>query len=308
MPIYNGQEWLQESVESILKAMSQSDELLLIDDGSTDQSRQIAEELKRIDARIKFFPRSHEGLVSVLNFGVLQAQFSLIARADSDDLYDESRLNEQILYLDSNPECAAVFCDYEVIDSAGATRGVIHSAVTPFFTFLSLLNHQRTPHPGVIFRKESFLLSGGYRDEDYPAEDYGLWIRMGNTKNLATVPRALISYRIHSKSISASKRIEQQSLKPKFQNQILNKIEKPDNWKLLIKGTRNSCLEKTGLEARCLLLFRDLLTLRKLNRTAISLEELFLSFFVLKLYSFKSVQTAIKLFLDRRNRMSVKKG
>jgi glycosyltransferase involved in cell wall biosynthesis len=302
MPVFNGALWLKDSIESAIAMMSVNDELIIIDDGSTDESRGILELFETIDARVRIFHRSHEGLVSALNFGISQARFDFIARADSDDLYHSSRLEYQIKYLQENQNCAAVFCDYQVIDSKGNNLGVIPSAITPNLVLLSLLNHQRTPHPGVVFRKKYFLSAGQYREEDFPAEDYGLWLRLSKDADLGSIPVALLFYRKHNTNVSRQHRQFQLEKQGEFRMKVIDLVAKDLNWGIISEQTKMAYAGTSYRQQRKILAVRDLATLRLLDRNRISLFALVNFAFKLDFLHLSSIHAIFCLIRARRKR------
>src|SRR5262245_28004345 len=106
-------------MESILRQTLSSIELLVIDDGSTDGTAAIAEELAAGDSRVRVLHRAHEGLSPALNAGIAAARGEYVARMDADDVSVPDRLQKQVAFLDAHPACVAVGGWIEVVDEAG---------------------------------------------------------------------------------------------------------------------------------------------------------------------------------------------
>jgi glycosyltransferase involved in cell wall biosynthesis len=206
VPIYNGAAYIQRGLQSIISSARDIDEILIINDGSSDMSESEFTKVAEIDNRIRIFNRAHFGLVSTLNFGISECRNDLIARADIDDTYYANRIQTQLDFMVQNPSCAAVFSDYEIVGSNGKDLGVIPSPVSPIATKLSLLLPRRTAHPSVMFRKSMVGHVGGYHEVDYPAEDLGLWIRLSKEYDLASIPEVLVRYTVHQSSITSQNR------------------------------------------------------------------------------------------------------
>jgi len=202
VPVYNAESTISRGMQSILAMARAHDEILVIDDGSADKSLFELQKFSRMDNRVNLISRSHQGLVDVLNFGLLESSNELIARADIDDTYRPDRLNFQLDAMSRSSEISAVFSDYEISNARGVNLGVIPTAFTENLTRLSLINHQRTAHPSVVFRKESVKAVGGYRKSDFPAEDYALWIRLSEFSKIHSVPRILLNYTLSPNGIS----------------------------------------------------------------------------------------------------------
>lgn len=257
--------------------MNDGDELIIVDDGSTDETLAFVLSFTSVDSRVKVYQRNHEGLVSALNFAISHAKYDLIARADADDLYFSNRLDLQVGFMDKNLDCEAVFCDYEFVDSAGKFYGCLPSAISPLLTYLSLLNHQRTPHPGVIFRKGAFLRAGQYQEDDFPVEDLGLWVRIGNRFNLGTIPSVLLSYRMHPESVSAKNRNLQLSKISAFREVVVKEIGTNTSWENELISIKDLYLHDQFRLRRIWLTVRDLIVLKRISNASISFRTLILA-------------------------------
>jgi glycosyltransferase involved in cell wall biosynthesis len=215
LPLYNGSKFINGSIKSILESMREIDELVLVNDGSEDISKEELREIEKRDSRIKIINKNHSGLVETLNYGIRHCENDLIARADIDDKYSSKRISRQVQFMATNPNCAAVFSDYQILSADGRDLGTIPTSISPRLTRFSLLNPQRTPHPSVMFRKTAVTGLGGYRSEDFPAEDLSLWINLSKSFKIATIPETLLFYTIHKANIT-SKHQEQMIKKTRF--------------------------------------------------------------------------------------------
>lgn len=207
MPLYNGSEFIRKSIANLCEIAGPQDEILIIDDGSTDISRIELMNYLNYDSRIVLHVREHLGLVETLNFGLRNAKHELIARADVDDIYDSRRISLQVKYLSTHPDTVAVFSDYRILSSDGVNLGLFPSAVFPELTAFSLVSSQRTPHPSVMYRKSIVLECGGYFQEDFPAEDLALWIRLVEKGQIAAIPEMLLNYTVHNASVTKTKQV-----------------------------------------------------------------------------------------------------
>ncbi len=203
LPLYNGSKFINESVKSILESMREIDELVLVNDGSEDISKDALKKIELRDSRIKILNKDHSGLVETLNYGIRHCENELIARADVDDKYSPQRISRQVDFMIQNLNCAAVFSDYQIHSTDGRNLGIIPTAISPLLTRFSLLNPQRTPHPSVMFRKSAVNQVGGYRFEDFPAEDLSLWINLSKSFEIATIPETLLFYTFHKANITS---------------------------------------------------------------------------------------------------------
>src|SRR5207237_10277673 len=124
LPVWNGEAFLEQAMESILRQTLSSFELIVIDDGSTDRSAAIAEEFASRDPRMRVLRRPHEGLSAALNAGIAAARGEYVARMDADDISAPDRLRKQVAYLDAHPACVAVGAWSDVVDEAGRQIGL----------------------------------------------------------------------------------------------------------------------------------------------------------------------------------------
>ncbi|HEX7809479.1 MAG TPA: glycosyltransferase family 2 protein, partial [Thermoanaerobaculia bacterium] len=123
LPVWNGERFLAEAVESVLRQTHESLELIVIDDGSSDGSLAIAEEFAARDSRVVVIHTPHRGLPSALNAGTAVARGRYVARMDADDVSLPTRLARQTEYLDANIDVVAVGSAVEVIDETGDFLG-----------------------------------------------------------------------------------------------------------------------------------------------------------------------------------------
>ena len=210
LPIRNGESFISESLENLLSMADANDEILIVNDGSTDQTLLKLREYQDRDHRIIVVTSPALGLVTALNKGLEVATNEIIARADVDDFYSLDRLKLQVKMLQINPDTAAVFSDYIFWSEEKSNLGYMPTGISSTATKLSLVDAFRTPHPSVVFRKDAVLSVGGYQAADFPAEDLGLWLRLSRKFDLATVPSPLLRYRISLVGISASRQKEMQ--------------------------------------------------------------------------------------------------
>ncbi|MDO8825451.1 glycosyltransferase [Methylophaga sp.] len=203
MPVYNAGGYLKYSIESILNQTFKDFEFIIINDGSTDDSESMIKHYQQLDSRIILISRENKGLVITLNEGIEKASAKLIARMDADDISLPRRLESQKDFMDTNPNCVAVGSKVRVIDQK--SRFLTHTK--PKLNHDEILNSALNGvcpliHPSVMFRKEAVLSAGGYRLENYPAEDLALWLDLSHYGRLENIDEVLLEYRIHNNSIS----------------------------------------------------------------------------------------------------------
>jgi glycosyltransferase involved in cell wall biosynthesis len=218
VPVYNVEKYLRRCLDSIINQTLQDIEIIVVNDGSTDSTSDFLNNWKESSSNLKVVQTNGIGLVSSLNLGLKHSSHKWIARFDIDDIYENNRINVQRELI--KPDTVAIFSDYDFIDEHGNKHGLLTSPILPSPTAISLVNSVRTPHPGVLFNKDAVINVGGYREEDFPAEDLSLWLRLAKIGNITSAPNCLLHYRIRKGSISSSKRA--QSLQKKYE--VLKKI------------------------------------------------------------------------------------
>lgn len=203
VPVYNGMPFLKETVESLLNQTYQDFQLLIVDDGSTDGSRDY---LKSIDdPRLDLiFNAENQGLCRSLNQGILHhAKSDLIARLDQDDLALPSRLAEQFAFMQHHPHYAGVLCQVSRIGAKGQEFGyyLTPNSQSPIEDY-HLDRYGFIVHSTFMFRRQQFLRVGGYRSSLYPVDDVDLLLRLWEKYPLAVINKPLVKYRIHSQASS----------------------------------------------------------------------------------------------------------
>lgn len=200
MPVYNGGEYVDEAIQSILSQTLEDLELIIIDDGSTDNTPEIIERHRRADRRIRAYEQGNKGLIATLNRGLELARGEYIARMDQDDVSLPERLAIQIAFMNANRHVGICGAWIETFD--GLTRRIVRlptgdPAIRSWLLFESVL-----PHPSVVMRREVLCKAElSYDATRLHAEDYDLWVRASRHTALANVPYVLLHYRLHPQQI-----------------------------------------------------------------------------------------------------------
>jgi glycosyltransferase involved in cell wall biosynthesis len=222
MPVYNGAAFLDAALNSILGQASADFEVLVIDDGSTDDSAiRVA---ARRDARIRLLRQPENlGLVAALNRGLDEALGEYVARMDADDVSLPQRFARQLAFLDSHPEvgvCGSWMEAFSPDETTVWTAPVDHDRIRCRLLFESVLYH-----PTVIMRREMLERHGLRYDPHYPhAEDYELWCRCVRHFRLANLDEVLLRYRIHDASVGGRKRAEKLTTASRIRARLLDEL------------------------------------------------------------------------------------
>ena len=204
LPAHNAGDYLFIAVESIL-AQSYSDfELIVLDDGSTDNS---VIRLSTIsDHRlIVIGNNTNQGLINTLNRGIECARAPLIARMDADDVAHRDRLMRQVEEFSRRPDLVLLGTNATLIDSKGQVFGSINVPSGYLNIRKVILNGNLFIHPSVMFRTKVIRDLGGYSCDAVHAEDYALWLEMVYDYVVDNLPESLMFYRVHTGQISQNK-------------------------------------------------------------------------------------------------------
>lgn len=210
LPVKNGQDYISAAIDSILCQTLSNLELILIDNGSIDNTPNILRAYAAKDSRVRHLSCESGGLVEALNFGITAASADLIARMDADDIAAPNRLEVQYHYLQSHPEIAVVGSQVRFIDADGYPLGQsTHYPETPAGIRKTLLKFCCLRHPTVMMRRDAFEAVGGYRASFIAAEDYDLWLRIAERYEIVNLPEPLLLYRLHGQQVTQQKKWRQ---------------------------------------------------------------------------------------------------
>lgn len=184
LPVRDAAPTLPECLRSLAAQTLQEYEILAVDDGSRDASREILDEAARLDRRIQVLESGRRGLVAALNFALTAARAPLVARMDADDVADPRRLQIQAERLETDRRTDVLGCRVRVLRDPAQPE---NRGMCAYVDWLNgLLNHDaivtdlwvESPlaHPSVVLRTSVLRKLQGYRGFEGP-EDYDLWLR-----------------------------------------------------------------------------------------------------------------------------------
>jgi glycosyltransferase involved in cell wall biosynthesis len=200
MPVYNGERYLREAVESIVAQTFTNFEFIIIDDGSTDTTGAILDSFD--DPRIvRSKNEENIGLARSLNKGLTMARGEYIARMDADDISLPERLARQVAFLDAHPEVGVLGSVVQVIDGDGNKSDTLWLPTEHGVLRWSLCFGGPIAHPTVMMRREVVERVGGYNPNMVTAQDYDLWRRLSGVTRLSNLQDVLLSLRKHEASM-----------------------------------------------------------------------------------------------------------
>ncbi len=214
LPVFNGEKYLKEAILSILEQRFSDFELLIINDGSKDNSLNII--LSFQDPRIRLINHTeNRGLIQSLNEGISLANGKYIARMDADDISMPHRFSTQFKYMEENPDVGVCGSFVQVIGTGEEWRMPVEPEEVKCRLFLQCC----MAHPTVMIRKKVLDEYNVRYDPDYiHAEDYKMWTELVMHCKLVNLPEVLLYYRLHENQIT--KQFQNQQLSNTWRTQI----------------------------------------------------------------------------------------
>lgn len=196
VPVYNGARFLAEAIDSALRQEEIEVEVVVVDDGSTDDTPAV---IRSYGSRIVALRQRNRGLAAARNAGIARSSGEQIAFLDADDAWEPAKSRRQLAYLDAHPACGLVFCDAYRMDAAGLRGepilGAGARAIPTGRCLERLFLGNFVLVPGVMVRRAALAAAGAF-DESLPAvEDYDMWLRLAAVVEVGIVPEPLACYR-----------------------------------------------------------------------------------------------------------------
>lgn len=203
IPTYNRAAFIREALESVLAQTYQDFEILVIDDGSTDNTAEIVQSIG--DARIRYVTQDHRGVPAAIDMGWRAAQGEYIARLDSDDRWLPEFLHEVVSRMDADPSVGAVYARAHAMNSSGQmlTQLIGTQERFPGHTLKSVIYGDFVTAMAVLIRRSAIAAAGGYDVSLITNEDWDMWIKIAyQNYKIGYVPRVLAHYRFHEQNLT----------------------------------------------------------------------------------------------------------
>ncbi|GHF35909.1 glycosyltransferase involved in cell wall biosynthesis [Deinococcus metalli] len=211
VPLYNAERYLEDTLRAIRAQSFQDFEVVMVDDGSTDGTAQMALHYARADARFHLIRTTNRGIAATRNTAIAHSSAPWIAVCDGDDVWHPHKLEVQAAVLRRWDEpqrgpLAAVGTGGHFINAAGRPVGPIDPPASPWpdAERLDASPELKMINSSVVFRRDLFARAGGYRPEYSPTEDLDLWLRLRALGAVVNVPQRLTEYRMHGQNLSHS--------------------------------------------------------------------------------------------------------
>ena len=211
-PAHNRADLLPQTIDSVLRQSLGDFEMIVVDDGSTDGTREVVEGYR--DPRVLFVGLPHVGNLSKLrNAGVARARGEIVAFLDSDDLWHEDKLRDQAELLDRHPEAGWSFCGYESFDDSGPLRRNTYEdeggqegrkeEVLLDWIFPTVIRGGMTIYTSTVIARRTLLAAAGPFNEAFLIADFELFTRLAFLARAAVLRRPLARIRKHAGNCSS---------------------------------------------------------------------------------------------------------
>ena len=201
MPAYNAGRYIREAISSVLAQTYQNFELLIINDGSTDDTASVV--LSFNDPKIVLVNKQHEGIAQTLNTGLRMADGYYVARFDADDICMPDRLEKQLNFLNDHPDYVLVGSDAEYILENGDFlfnfKCIAHSneeVQQNMYVYCPFV------HSSVMYKRDAVIRAGGYDAHAHHFEDYLLWTRLAEMGKMQNLREPLLKVRFNPASVT----------------------------------------------------------------------------------------------------------
>lgn len=221
VPVHNQEEYVVESIYSILGQTFEDFELIVINDASTDNTHDLVAALS--DKRIKIINNNiNVGVSKSLNTGIESSNGQYIARMDGDDICTPDRLEKQVEFMDLNPEIAVCGSHIEIL---GGTHRIVKRPLGSQAIKCFLLAGPPFSHPSVMLRKSLLQEHNLYYDESFStAQDYELWSRILQIAPGWNLDEVLLKHRLHDGQVSVTKLAEQDCNADRVRQKVIKSL------------------------------------------------------------------------------------
>jgi glycosyltransferase involved in cell wall biosynthesis len=265
LPVYNGEQYLHESILSILNQTFSDFELIIVNDASQDKSEEIIHSFD--DPRIKYHRNAvNLGLVATLNVGIKLCSGKYIARMDQDDVSRPNRFKKQIDFLEKNTDHIIVGSHVRIMGKNDLLYPLSDASIRVW-----MLVGTPFAHPAVMMRADVIKKNNLFYTESFKhAEDYGLWVQLSQFGKMANLNEVLIDYRRHESQYSIQYKNQMYEAASKAQTLYLDSFNmkwSDDFRDQFIKANNNSifCSSKSELVELGTVLEKTALMLEKTN-------------------------------------------
>jgi glycosyltransferase involved in cell wall biosynthesis len=201
VPVHGEARFLPEAIASVQQQTFREFELVIVLDRPADETRSVIASLEN-DFGVKILESNRPGISAALNQGISSTNSKYIARLDSDDLMQPTRLQLQVSAMERNPNLSCLGSQVEYIDELGKNIGRSNLPTSSWQIKSMMPNLNCIMHPSVMMRRAALVSVGGYREYLDGVEDYNLWLRLLSSSSLENRKEYLTKYRRHTGQVT----------------------------------------------------------------------------------------------------------
>ncbi|KTD72233.1 glycosyltransferase [Legionella tucsonensis] len=199
IPAYNAEKYVMEAINSVLQQTYSPIELIVVNDGSTDNTKQL---LIQNQEKFTFFSQKNAGQSAAMNFGWEQSSGSILGYLSADDRLHPEAISQLVTELLAHPEIVMIYPDFCIIDeNSNYVRSI---KAKDYDLKLVIADFECLPGPGALFRREAWLETGGWNSQLRHIPDMDFYLRLSALGSFLRVPEVLADFRIHSGSTTYS--------------------------------------------------------------------------------------------------------
>jgi len=242
IPAYNHAQYLGEAIQSVLTQDYPRLELIVLDDGSTDGTRDVLAKYSRHFRHFSWVSHPHMGQANTLNKGWRLAKGEILGYLGADDVLLRGAVNASVECLSANPDGVATYCDFNLIDPQSR---VVRRVRTPEFDYRKMLvDVTCLPGPGAFFRRDAYQKVGLWDPSLQQMPDYEFWLRLGLHGRLQRIPMVLAGFRVHAASQSFASTSKERADEPvRIVGRLLKRTDLPEK----VRGLEAAAMSKAHL-------------------------------------------------------------
>lgn len=198
IPVFNGAQFIEDTIKSIFKSTYKNFEIIMVDDGSSDHSKVVCTKIAKRSKRIRFYSFEHnKGMDRALNLAISKAKGKYIARINQDDLMRSTRLQRQVDFLENNEDHVAVGGYTRLFTKTNKSFDTIKFPLKDQDLKAIWMKLSPFADPAVMYRKSAYLKTKGYSQKMWPVDDVHMWYMLGKIGKLANLPVIVTEVRWH---------------------------------------------------------------------------------------------------------------
>ena len=202
IPAYNAAQFVRETLDSVLAQTFRDFEIIVVDDGSKDDTAAIVESFNA--PQVRCLRKTNGGVSTARNFGIAESSGEYIALLDADDVWETTKLERQVALLDAKPNVGLCFVGMQRVDAQTRLLSLTEAFDYEDFTMALLLYSCVVSGScsSVMIRRDVFAQTDGFDSRFSTAADWEFWLRLSLITKFAPVPEFLVKYRILANSMS----------------------------------------------------------------------------------------------------------